>query len=474
MPGRGPGSRAGIPCQDHEGNQFKSISEMCRHWGITASSYQGRLERGIDQKEALTAPKTKGPAKPCKDHLGNEYPSNAHMFRKYGINYTIWKYRHITKGWTLEKTLTTPVSDPDLAGAHVCRDHLGNTFRSKKDMCDYWRIPRNVFFARQKKKLSLAQCLAPIQKQHPSQARKITDPDGNTFLNLDDMCAHWKISKAQYILNIRNGLDMRRALTEMTERPDKPKDHLGNEYPSINAMCRAYGITKTTLRARLELGWTLEQILSHPENNSHLIKCVDHLGNEFTSQKDMLAFHNVSHATYKHRLNAGCSMEQALSNSSLHRIPCTDHTGLSFPCLAAMLDFWFCSTATWHHRIEKLGYSMERALTEPGTSPMFSPGPEIVKKLDQGWFLVRYNGHEYIANINGMLKAARKEAMLWSIANDALPHGMRARHIQGIWFHVYNTPLAGSGPGLLLDADRAWLERCLVKYGTTKKDRRDR
>ena len=131
---------------------------------------------------------------------------------------------------------------------------------------------------------------------------------------LDAMCAYWNISKSDYIQNIRNGLDIKRALTERTTRPKHPKDHLGKKYPSINAMCRAWGITKTTLRARLELGWTLEEILTNPENNSHLIKCRDHMGNEFPSQNAMLAHWGVSYVTYKHRLKHGFDLEHALSS----------------------------------------------------------------------------------------------------------------------------------------------------------------
>lgn len=422
----------------------------------------------MSQEEALTAPKTKGPAKPCKDHLGNEYPSCSEMFRAYGINYTIWKYRHVTKGWTLEETLTTPVSDPDLAGAHECRDHLGNVFQSKKAMCDYWRVPRNVFFARQKQGLDMAQCLAPVTRPHTSQANPIIDPDGREFMNLDTMCAHWGISKSQYILNIRNGLDLHRALTEATKRPRHPKDHLGNEYTSINAMCRAYGITKTTLRARLELGWTLEKILTHPENNSHLIRCTDHLGNMFESQKAMLEAHGVSHATYKHRLRVGFSLEQALSGDSLHAISCRDHKGHVFPCLAAMLDYWMCQPATWHHRTGKLGYDTKQALTEKPRDMSELHGITIKSTLDGGWLLITAGGQTYVTDMDGLLKAARRSMLIQEIRSGSLPRDMRAKYLGQNWFQVWNTAKTGPGPGLVLDADRAYMERCLVRYSDRK------
>ena len=126
-------------------------------------------------------------------------------------------------------------------------------FPSKKAMCDHWHVPRNVYFARKRAGKSLKECLNPVTHTKPTQSNPMIDHEGRGFVNLDAMCAYWNISKSDYIQNIRNGLDIKRALTERTTRPKHPKDHLGKKYPSINAMCRAWGITKTTLRARLEL-----------------------------------------------------------------------------------------------------------------------------------------------------------------------------------------------------------------------------
>ena len=85
---------------------------------------------------------------PCEDHLGNIFPSKAAMLRHYNIPDVSYRYRINKLKWSLEKTLTTPTIDSDLAGAMECKDHLGNKFISKRAMCDYWRIPRHIFFRR--------------------------------------------------------------------------------------------------------------------------------------------------------------------------------------------------------------------------------------------------------------------------------------------------------------------------------------
>lgn len=468
MPGIGPGSRSGKTCTDHLGQTFKSESEMCRHWGISQASFTHRIKRKWPLEKALTHPQLRGRGTPCTDHLGNQYPSASEMFKAYNTNYTVYNYRMKVMGWTQEQALTTPISNPDLAGAHTCTDHLGNIFPSKKAMCDHWHVPRNVYFARKRAGKSLKECLDPVTHTKPTQSTPMIDHEGRGFVNLDAMCAYWNISKSDYIQNIRNGLDIKRALTERTTRPKHPKDHLGKKYPSINAMCRAWGITKTTLRARLELGWTLEEILTNPENNSHLIKCRDHIGNEFPSQNAMLAHWGVSYVTYKHRLKHGFDLEHALSPSSLHASPSTDHENRTFPCLAAMLQYWLCQAATFYHRRNTLKWTLEKALTEHTGPATFPYGPVLDKTLKDGWILVSTETGQYVFDTPGVFRLARERAMCAKIANQELPNGMRAKYVKPGWFQVWNTAQTGPAPGLLLNPDDAWLELCLTRYGQTK------
>lgn len=42
--------------KDHLGNEYKSISEMCRHYGITFASYEHRIESGMSLEKSLTTP----------------------------------------------------------------------------------------------------------------------------------------------------------------------------------------------------------------------------------------------------------------------------------------------------------------------------------------------------------------------------------------------------------------------------------
>lgn len=469
MAGHGPGSRTGKKCKDHEGREFKSVAEMCRYWGVTATSYASRIRRGMSVERALTDAPKNGPGTPCTDHLGTRYQSQADMFRTWGVSYTVYHYRMDVLGWDQKTSLETPPGDTDLAGAHACRDHLGNEFPSKKAMCEYWHVPRTIYFTRRKAGKTLAECLAPVDGRKRAGTKPVRDHAGREYPSLDDMCAAWGILKSDYAQNIRNGLDLGRALTERTARPKRPKDHTGAEWPSINAMCKAWGIDKTVLRSRLELGWTLEQILTHPEDSSHTIKCRDHLGNEYDSQREMLAAWGVTHGTFKHRQARGHTLQACLDPGSLHAQPCRDHEGREFPCLQAMLEYWCCQVPNWHYRTKRMGMPVGEALTVLTPDAALPCGMRIGKSYGGKWHMVSLSGKEMLLHRDAVISVAREASLGQEIAAGSLPGGMRAHKISGKWYLVSGTPGTGPAPGAVMTADDAWLERCMAKYGPKPK-----
>ena len=101
----------------------------------------------------------KGEGIECTDHLGQKFPSLAAMLRYWNVPDASYRYRMRKLGWDLEKTLTTKTINTDDAGCHECADHLGQTFRSKKDMCDHWRMPRHIYFRRIKEGWSIEEAL---------------------------------------------------------------------------------------------------------------------------------------------------------------------------------------------------------------------------------------------------------------------------------------------------------------------------
>lgn len=87
--------------RDHEGNVFRTIPDMCRHWGISPSCYRERLARHFTLEQILTY----RPDFTSTDHLGNTYRTKSEMCNHYGVMIGTYNSR-INRGWSVEKALT--------------------------------------------------------------------------------------------------------------------------------------------------------------------------------------------------------------------------------------------------------------------------------------------------------------------------------------------------------------------------------
>ena len=233
------------PTKDHNGVEYESFSAMCKAYGLPNTTVKNRLARNWSLEEALTIPnestgRKKNYAKEWEDHLGNKYNSVREMCENYGISEKVfWSRKRLLK-WPLKKILTTPLKDIPETSIEIT-DHLGNTFRSISDLCRYHKIGLSTF--RERRKLG------------------------------------WSIEKA--LTTPKKNVSMKRK---------KCIDHLGNQYASLNEMCRHYGLSRYTFSSRLELGWGLEKALTTPYVIAHKT-CVDYNNQTFPTLKDMANYY---------------------------------------------------------------------------------------------------------------------------------------------------------------------------------------
>lgn len=193
-----------------------------------------------------------------KDHLGKEYRSERAMLRAYNIGRTNYATR-IKNGWSMEKALTTP---SEYTGDTKVKDHLGQEYNTKTEMCEVYDINCATYLKRKKKGMSTEEALTkPVKKR----AENITD-------------------------------------------------HLGKTYPSKRAMARAYGMAHTTYIQRIKNGMSVKDALTIPGGKTQdELKVYDHNGTEFESKKKMLKYYKISPNTYNNRVNAKMSLEEILT-----------------------------------------------------------------------------------------------------------------------------------------------------------------
>ena len=149
-----------IPCKDHLGNEFPSKTAMYKHYGISKDIFIKRIkEKKMSLKEALTTPVEKKYNGPCKDHLGNEFPNQKAMCEHYGIIYDTFKNRKYKKHMSLEEALTTPL---ETKHSCPCKDHLDNEFPSMRAMCKHYGVNINTFNKRIENNSSIEEALGVI------------------------------------------------------------------------------------------------------------------------------------------------------------------------------------------------------------------------------------------------------------------------------------------------------------------------
>ena len=347
-------------CKDHLGNVFPSKKAMYKHYGISKKTYVNRIEkRHMSLKAALTTPLEKTPNELCKDHLGNEFPSVKAMCKHYGISPTTFRDRRNKKHMSIKDALTTPVT-PMRKHKGSCKDHLGNEFPNKKAMCKHYGISSTVFnYRRNKTHMSLKDALTtPVEKRKTGSCK---DHLGNEFPSENAMCKHYGINYITFYKRMtEKHISLKNALTTPVEKNYNGacKDHLGNEFPSETAMCEHYNIKYYTFKRRIDKQhMSLKDALTTPVKKNHNGVCKDHLGNEFPNIMAMCKHYGIKPATLYTRMNKNhMSLKKALTKpQTIYK----DHLGNEFPSKTAMCEHYGVTCTTFDNRINS---SIEEAL----------------------------------------------------------------------------------------------------------------
>ena len=260
--------------EDHLGNSFNSFREMCEYWGVNYNTYLSRVNMyKYTKEEALTKKVKKYSDNIGIDHLGNKFKSTKDMCEHWGIPLKVFK-RKINSHWRLEIALTKKVKN-----SNRIVDHIGNEFDNIKEMCNYWGICETLYCSRSrygnmslKSILTKPNCPQSILNKIKDyiiikEDRNIfKDHLRNEFISLDRMRQYYKIDYTSFCNRILEGWSLCDTLTIPLD-VNAIKDHLGNTYKTKKEMCRKWGIKYSTLITRKRLGWDLKKILTTPENS---------------------------------------------------------------------------------------------------------------------------------------------------------------------------------------------------------------
>jgi hypothetical protein len=206
IPSKATGFSVAKRCVDDDGKVYRSFSELASNCGLARATLRKRLKR-MPLKEAKVKPvkyKKSSSYRNVRDHLGNKFKSQKEMAEHWGVNFATFQSR-VIRGFSLEKSLTAGCIGRKNIGKLGIEDHTGVRFDTVISMCDKWGIAPHAFYARQDKGWSLEKILTtPYIRKRPNKQTMIS-------------C----------------------------------EDHLGNKFRSISAMAKKYGIKRNILNYRL-------------------------------------------------------------------------------------------------------------------------------------------------------------------------------------------------------------------------------
>lgn len=235
--------------QDHNGNIFNSIKEMCEYYQIPYRLYNDRKKNGWSLEKILTTPTHHNK---CIDHKGNEFDSLQKMCDYYHISYSIY-YDRKNKGWDLEKILTEPII------SYTVSDHKGNEFDSLEKMCDYYHISRSIYFARLKRGWDLEKILT-----EPIMSYNVFDHTGREFESIHKMCDFWNLNVWTYSNRKKNGWDLERILTTPEGNYNQKiliLDPITQKESSIKELSEKYNVPKCNIQRCIRLNNNLAALL---------------------------------------------------------------------------------------------------------------------------------------------------------------------------------------------------------------------
>ena len=371
------GSWARVPCCCPNGIEYASMSAMCRAHSMSSAKYVGRLALGWTERQALglDVPPQKVNANsgsPIISHCpkGNEYPSLTAMCEAYGVKRSSYNNR-IKIGWTQRQALglDTPPDDAITPIPSCCPK--GEKYSSIKAMCDAYRINSRTYRDRLESKWTQRQALGlDAPPEYTNSPKSSCCPKGGRYSSVKAMCDAYKINIKSYRSRLNLGWTQRQALG-VDEPPNGVMKAMGKpsvcpngeEFPTIKAMCDAYGVTFWTYKNRLKSGLTQRQALNLdtlPDKGRVRIPCCCPKGKEFSSIRAMCKTYGISRSSYRYRLRTGWTQRQALgidpAPPSIYSSSWPDYRGVSAKNIAnahsKLLNTLYRQKKSWINYVE--------------------------------------------------------------------------------------------------------------------------
>lgn len=211
----------------------------------------------------------------------------------------------------------------------------GVSYASARELCQIYSINYQLFLKQLKDGYTVEdaveRCLIPASGRRKHRIERLVTVNGCVYASMRDACNTIGVNFQTVTYRLKHGATLDEAFstekwhfrkrTYKKHRGHKgtpTQDHLGNWYPSVNAMCRHYGIKPVQYACRIKLKWSKADALT--KETRPLTKPVtDHFGNHYDSQSEMCAAYNISHTLFCKRIERGWDLSDALTTPPRER-----------------------------------------------------------------------------------------------------------------------------------------------------------
>ncbi len=235
----------------YNGETFKSISSLCRKYGLNISRVTTRVKRGMSIKDAVETPDIVSQGKPCV-YNEKKYRSIKNLCEQLGFNYDII-LRRINSGWTLERAINTPGKSNKIEVVYN-----GEKYQSISKLCEKYGANYYIVGERIRNGMSIEEAMnTPVENTEISYK-------GKTYKSFTKLCKAYGMNRTTVSSRMKLGLPLEDSLNVPAKNMSKEIVYKGKTYLSIAELSRAYGVSEINLRNRIYKGWSVEEALFCP------------------------------------------------------------------------------------------------------------------------------------------------------------------------------------------------------------------
>lgn len=300
-----------------------------------------------------------------KDHKNNTFKTIKELCQHYNIPRHTYKYR-MERNWSLKDALETPLYErPIKYSKNPATDRLGNSYPSCHAMCQHYNLDMHLYKRRIEKGWSKEKALTMPSNYREPNGKPITDHKGVTYPSQKKLCDTYGIHPTVFSRKRKKGYPIKNILEPKNVYPYD--DGIGHQFKTIEDFAKHYNVTPTQLSKTLKAGKSIHDLVQAPKTDRRQKTYKDHHGNTYNCLSDLLAVYDLPKNVYHYRKRQKWAIKDILTtpvDQTKHKKIFEDHKGNRYVGLQAMLDVYGIARPVYDYRI-KNGWSLEKTLTTP-------------------------------------------------------------------------------------------------------------